>query len=441
MPTASTGMVLSQEQTTATRFKRRSIETRRTILKAVKRGMSVAHASKLFKVAKRTIYDWKAQWQTERTLEHKSIPGRPRKLSPVEVEAMKAKVNEQPTVTNDSLIASLGLPISNPSVSNYLKREGYTRKKVSDEPTNWPDDRVRQEIKDYVAAVEEIPFDKRVYMDGSFAYTNEARTHGRSPKGKRISRPRERHGLRLTFLLAVRHDGLAHEPLILKENAKDEVFLSYVKDTLVPALRPGETVIWDRLGRSGRARNPTKQHYNPEARRLIQAEGCKLLFLPPKGKHFNPVEAVFSKIKTYIRNSYTTSIAAQEKRHRQEAELRLAIRAGCAKVTAQDMAGYFSFRGTGKCFEEVYSHVELHSGYRLSGNEALLYRDVSACAIVASFVHCSLRAYRSQIRKCGASKAERHLSVRAYAYKNFSSPCSSLTETSLSIHFFTNPLS
>jgi hypothetical protein len=64
-------------------------------------------------------------------------------------------------------------------------------------------------------------------------------------------------------MLAVRQDGLVHDPDISKENAKDPVFLAYVSGPactqLVPNLRAGETVIWDRLGRSWRALNPTKQ--------------------------------------------------------------------------------------------------------------------------------------------------------------------------------------
>jgi len=259
VPTATTAAILSQQLGAATYRKRRPVDTRRAVLKEVKRGMPVSQAARQFKVAKRTIYDWQRQWRVLRSVAHRPIPGRPRKLSPEQVDALKAHVDQRPTATNDAIIAALKLPVSNPSVSNYLKREGYSRKKVSDEPTNWPDERIKGEIRDYLAAVEQIPMDKLVYMDESFAYTNEAPTHGRSKKGKRISRPRERHGLRLTFLLAVRQDGLVHDPVIDKANAKDEMFLAYVRDDLVPNLRPGETVIWDRLGRAGRAKNPTKQ--------------------------------------------------------------------------------------------------------------------------------------------------------------------------------------
>ena len=39
----------------------------------------------------------------------------------------------------------------------------------------------------------------------------------------------------------------------------------------VGAMKSGETVIWDRLGRSGRAVNPSSQHYSPVARDLFEA--------------------------------------------------------------------------------------------------------------------------------------------------------------------------
>jgi transposase len=259
MPTGTTRAIFSQHLQKATYFTRRPIETRMQVLRAVKRGLSVADTSKMFKVSKRVIYKWQDKWRTERSLAPKPHTGRPRKLDAGQVTDMLVYLDQHPTATNADIVAATEVPIVESTVSKYLKRNGITRKKVSDEPVNWPDERVKGEIRDYLAAVEQIPFDKRVYMDESFAYTNEARTHGRSEKGKRISRPRERHGKRLTFMLAVRQDGLVHDPDISKENAKDPVFLAYVRDILVPNLRAGETVIWDRLGRSGRALNPTKQ--------------------------------------------------------------------------------------------------------------------------------------------------------------------------------------
>ena len=196
--------------------------------------------------------------------------------------------------------------------------------------------------------------EKRVYMDESYAYTNEAPAYGRAIRGKRVRRHREKWGKKFTFSLAVRLEGAAHAPHISTESMKDANFHAYVRDVLAPALRPGETVVWDRLGRAGRCKNPTKQHYNPEVRRMIEEKGCSLLFLPPKGKWWNPIELAFGKAKGHIRQSYVGSQAAKERRHRTDAETIASIKAGCARLTAQDVAGYWRERGTDRAFLKMY---------------------------------------------------------------------------------------
>ena len=70
-------------------------------------------------------------------------------------------------------------------------------------------------------------------------------------------------------------------------------------------MESGNTLIWDRLGRSGRALHPSAQHYNPEAKATFEERGVAIKFLPPKGKYFNPLELLFNDLKviTFVRNS------------------------------------------------------------------------------------------------------------------------------------------
>ena len=164
----------------------------------------------------------------------------------------------------------------------------------------------------------------------------------------------ERDGL---FYLAIRLNGIVHDPLISTENARDENFLDYVRNTLVPNLHEGEVVIWDRLGKAGRCKNPKKQHYNPEAKALIESKGAKIVFLPPQGKYFNPIELVFGTVKTNIRNSYTLSDAGKEKRARTEIEVRSIVKESCDKITRNAIEGYFRERGDGREFKRLYSNL------------------------------------------------------------------------------------
>lgn len=216
------------------------------------------------------------------------------------------------------------------------------------------DDRIIGETRDFYLKVKDIPWEKRVYMDESFVYNNEAPSMGRSKKGAPINRIRDKRGKRLTMYLAIRVDGLVHPPILKPLNADDKEFMRYVEESLVPCLRPGEVVIWDRLGRSGRAKNPCKQHYNPVARKMIEDVGCQLMILPPKGKYFDPIELVFSLLKGEVRRTYGQSIAAIEQRPRTEKEIREAVQDGSRKISPTQLRGFYKERANGRSFKKVY---------------------------------------------------------------------------------------
>ncbi len=51
----------------------------------------------------------------------------------------------------------------------------------------------------------------------------------------------------MTFIAALRHDGIA-APCLFDGPINGAVFLAWVQESLVPALKPGEIVIMDNLG-------------------------------------------------------------------------------------------------------------------------------------------------------------------------------------------------
>jgi transposase len=71
------------------------------------------------------------------------------------------------------------------------------------------------------------------------------------------------------------------------------VFEVFVRDVLVPSLRPRQRVIWDNLSVD---RNQT-------IRSLIEAAGCSLHFLPAFSPVLNPIELAFSKLKALLRRT------------------------------------------------------------------------------------------------------------------------------------------
>lgn len=107
--------------------------------------------------------------------------------------------------------------------------------------------------------------------------------------------------------------------------APRHTFDTFVETTLVPALRPGQTVVLDNL----------PVHKSATAQALIEAAGCRLLFLPTYAPDFNPIEQAFSKLKHLLRQSEARSVEANMD----------ATQAASPRITPNDCQGFY--RATG----------------------------------------------------------------------------------------------
>ena len=103
----------------------------------------------------------------------------------------------------------------------------------------------------------------------------------------------------MTFIAALGCGGI-QAPCLFDGPINGEVFLAWVRQSLVPALKPGEVVIMDNLG----------SHRGKAVRRAIREAGAKILFLPKYSPDLNPIEQVFSKLKHLLRKAQARSYDA-----------------------------------------------------------------------------------------------------------------------------------
>ena len=105
----------------------------------------------------------------------------------------------------------------------------------------------------------------------------------------------------------------------------DTVFLTYLKEMLLPQLWRGAVVVMDNLG----------AHKVKGVRELIEAAGARVLYLPPYSADFNPIEMAWSKLKNHLRR-----VAA-----RTNEALDRAIGWGLHAISAGDARGFFKHCG------------------------------------------------------------------------------------------------
>lgn len=163
------------------------------------------------------------------------------------------------------------------------------------------------------------------FIDESGSNLALTRLFGRARPGARITEgvPQNR-GENVTVLAALSLRGV--EAAMTVNGAVDgEVFLTYVREVLVPTLSEGDIVVMDNL----------KAHKVSGVEEAIMATGARVEYLPPYSPDLNPIEKCWSKIKTALRRAKARTREALEE----------ALRQALLTITEADVHAWFNHCG------------------------------------------------------------------------------------------------
>jgi len=273
---------------------------------------------------------------------------RKRKLDQADERKLRRTLARDPCASNTTLAAAVDHKIDPSTVSRYLARMDppYTQKVIQDQEPEELGDRWKETCNAWLAHIQAVPWRKRIYADETAIYGNAAPKKGRSPAGQPIFRPRPHWSKKYTMHVFVKEDRVLFWELC-DHNANDKE-VQRVASWAVDYLPEGDTLIWDRLGRSGRARNPVKQHYNPRVHRWFRKAGVSVEFLPPKGKYFNPLELLFGDLKAhYIEPAYPG-----DGTHMTKQQLHAIIENYMEQHAPTALPGFFRMRASGRYARE-----------------------------------------------------------------------------------------
>ncbi len=121
---------------------------------------------------------------------------------------------------------------------------------------------------------------------------------GRAPKGQRcLGSAPAGHWRTTTLVCALSSQGL-RAPLVLDGALNGAAFVAWTEQLLVPELRAGDIVVMDNLS----------SHKVAGVKTAIERAGATLKYLPPYSPDYNPIEQVFSKLKTMLRKAQARTV-------------------------------------------------------------------------------------------------------------------------------------
>lgn len=184
---------------------------------------------------------------------------------------------------------------------------------------------MQEKRRQWSESVSRLESDKFVFLDESGVNTDLVRRYGRSRGKARVvdNAPLNKPCV-TTIVSSIRLDGTTAFT-DFRGSMTGERFKDYLKDVLIPTLKPGDYVVMDNLG----------VHHVEGVAEIIRSVGAIPLYLPPYSPDLNPIEKLWSKLKAILRKWRIRSADLLDQ----------AIARAFALVRPDDCLGWFSSAG------------------------------------------------------------------------------------------------
>lgn len=173
--------------------------------------------------------------------------------------------------------------------------------------------------------IAKVPIKNLIFIDESGANLEMTPRYGRGRPGERVNilAPYGRKtNMTMISAISIRKVEAA---MYGEWAANAEIFLHFIETNLVPVLKKRHVVVMDNV----------PFHLNDKIVKAIEGTGAKVVMLPPYSPELNPIECMWSKLKTYMRK-----ISARTPR-----QFKKSIRVAYKKINGSDLKGWFNHCG------------------------------------------------------------------------------------------------
>ena len=302
------------------------MEWREKIVSAYDEGQTMAEVAERFDVSVDSVLNFVKLKRETGSLEPKPHGGgRQPRIEGEDAERLEEIVAESPDATLEELAEKLGIDVDPSVMHRTLERLGITRKKKVSHASERDSGPVQKKRAEWKREAADIDPNRYVFIDQMGVNTKMARRYGRAPRGERVvGTVPHKHWNSLTVLSGMRLDG-STPTMIYEGGTKTDRMVTFVEERLETTLSEGDIVVADNLA----------AHTSKRFREAVEACGAEVRLLPTYSPDLNPIERMWSKVKTVLRKQATRAVDA----------LRTAAHNAIATITKSDIRNWVRHSG------------------------------------------------------------------------------------------------
>ena len=138
--------------------------------------------------------------------------------------------------------------------------------------------------------LQEIPKNKRIYIDESGINKYVCRDYARAPIGKKILGAVSGKRYQRESFIAGKVESRILAPFCYQGTCNTDLFNYWLENFLTKEIEPGSAIIMDNAS----------FHKSLKTNEIIEKAGCKVLFLPPYSPDLNPIEVFWANFKKTV---------------------------------------------------------------------------------------------------------------------------------------------
>lgn len=267
---------------------------REKIVQAVNAGAAMAEVARRFCVSHTVVGKFVRLAEEGQSLEPKSHSGGPKPaLNDADRERLLETVEEQPDATLQELVDLCDLDVSASTVCRELIKLDRPRKRKVPRASEQSEERVQKDRRKWRRKKSRIDAERLVFVDETGIATNMTRRYARAPAGVPVyTDVPYRHYESLTVLGGMRLGGRNEIPAMVYEGGTTtDRMVDYISGPLSEVLQPNDIVVADRLA----------AHTARRVAAALAEQDADIWLLPAYSPDLNPIERMWSKIKTSLR--------------------------------------------------------------------------------------------------------------------------------------------